>query len=284
MEIHKVLNNNFVIAVNEFNEEIIVGGKGIAFGKRKGDVIDSEIVNKTFVVPVSINNHKVLKYVESIPHEFFEIAISVVSLAKVKTEKEINDSVCLTIADHMHSSVLRYQKGITIPNYMLWEVKKFYATEYEVGLFALNLIEKKFGIKLPVDESGFIALHVIDAQLENSNIEQVHNTANLIKDVCNIVKYYFNVDFDDDSIYYYRFITHLKFFASRLFNDYLFTNNEDEMLYEMIKKSYINSFNCTLKIGEYISHKYNYVLSKEEIVYLTIHIENVIYKSKKYNR
>lgn len=281
MKIHKVLNNNFVIALDDAGKEIIIGGKGIAFGKRVGDIVDSSIVNKTFVVPSKGDTNITQKFVEALPIECFEIAINIVEFAKFKTSKQINEGVVLAIADHIHSCCLRFKEGTTIPNYMLWELKKFYTAEFEVGMYGLELIEAELGISLPEDEAGFIATHIIDSELENSNLEQVYKTATLIKDISNIVKYYFSVDFDNDSIYYYRFITHLKFFASRLFNDYMFNQNEDDRLYDMIQKSYINSFNCTKKIGEYLEKNYAYTLSKEETVYLTIHIENVIYKSNK---
>lgn len=281
MKINKVLNNNFVIVLDENNQERIVGGKGIAFGKRPGDQIDHQVVNKTFVVPRVEDDREIQKYVEALPIECFEIAINIIEIAKIKTGKTISESSSLAIADHINSSIERFKQDISVPNYMLWELKKFYTTEYEVGLYGLDLIEQQFGIRLSEDEAGFIATHVIDGELENSNIDQVYKTATLIKDISNIVKYYFNVNFDTDSIYYYRFITHLKFFASRLFNDLMMNQNDDNLLYEMIQKSYINSFNCTLKIAEYLQKKYAYSLSKEEKVYLTIHIENVIYKSNK---
>ncbi|WOO89353.1 PRD domain-containing protein [Mollicutes bacterium LVI A0078] len=281
MKIHKVLNNNFVIIKSEDGREQIVGGKGIAFGKRSGDQLDSNAINKTFVIPDSKGLDGIKKYLEVIDVEYFQIAINIVEYAKFKTGKTINESICLAIADHLNSSVTRMKNGTPIPNYMLWELKKFYTAEFEVGMYGLKLIEEELEIKLSEDEAGFIATHIIDSELEQSNIEQVYKTTKLIKGISNIVKYYFNVNFDTESIYYYRFITHLKFFANRLFNDYMLTNDDDTALYDMIQKSYVNSFGCVEKIEQHLLNDYSYSLSKEEKIYLTIHIENVIYKSKK---
>lgn len=283
MKIHKILNNNFVIVLNESGEEQIVSGKGIAFSKRVGDVIPAENVNKVFSIPEQDANEIAMQYIESLPVEYLDIAINIVDFAKSKIGKQLNENVCFAIADHLYTAVERSKQGQIIPNYLLWELKKFYMTEFEVGLYGLSLVKHQFGIELDENEAGFIATHIIDSELTESNLDQVYKTTKLIKDISSIVKYYFNVDFDDDSIYHYRFITHLKFFANRLFNDYTFTQNEDNQLYEMIKKSYINSFNCTKKIGEYLKTNYDYTLSKEETVYLTIHIENVIYKAKRNN-
>ena len=37
-----------------------------------------------------------------------------------------------------------------------------------------------------------------------------------MKEILKMVKYHFNIEFDEESINYYRFITHLKFFTQRL--------------------------------------------------------------------
>ena len=39
------------------------------------------------------------------------------------------------------------------------------------------------------------------------------------------------LDFDEESVYYYRFITHLKFFAQRLFLENKQYTDEDNPLY-----------------------------------------------------
>lgn len=98
MIINKVLNNNFVIVKDENGTEKIIGGKGIAYGKKPGQIIDSDCVNKVFVVPSSNNNPVALKYIEALPVEYLGIAIEIVEFAKDKTEKKLSESVCLGIA------------------------------------------------------------------------------------------------------------------------------------------------------------------------------------------
>jgi hypothetical protein len=48
MKIKKILNNNAVISENNQKEEIIITGKGIAFGKKAGDLIDKDKIEKNF--------------------------------------------------------------------------------------------------------------------------------------------------------------------------------------------------------------------------------------------
>ncbi len=276
MKIHKILNNNFVVTLDEKGCEQIVGGKGIAFGKSVGNRIDNKLVERTFILPNENNQGRNIQtYIDALPIDFFEIAADIVDYASVKTDKNINKSACLAIADHIFTSIERQKQDMKIPNYILWEIKNFYPVEYEVGLYALDLINNVTGFQLSDDEAGFIATHIIDSELESSNITLVYKTTELIKDITSIVKECFDFEFDPNSIYYYRFITHLKFFASRLFGNISVLNCNDDRLYNIIQTTYIDSFNCTLKIEKYLNDQYEHVLSKEEKVYLTIHIENI---------
>ncbi len=271
------------MVLNELGQEQVIGGKGIAFGKKIGDEVNQEIVNKTFVLPIKDSERIYHKYLESIPVEYFEVANDILKLATDKLEIPINENVVLSISDHIFSAIERYKRNNGVNSHIIWEIKNFYNKEYEIGIEALDLIETKLGIKLPIEEAGFIATHIIDAELKTSDLNQVYKTTELIKDINNIVKYYFNIDFDVESVYYYRFITHLKFFAKRLFTKEMYNVSTDDKLYGLIKENYENSYKCALKISEYILNKYGYTLSKEELVYITIHLENLIYKSKKEN-
>lgn len=40
------------------------------------------------------------------------------------------------------------------------------------------------------------------------------NITKVMQEILSIVKYHFHIDFDEESLHYYRFITHLKFFRA----------------------------------------------------------------------
>ena len=100
-----------------------------------------------------------------------------------------------------------------------------------------------------------------------------------MQEISNIVKYYFGISFDEESVYYYRFITHLKFFSERLINEKAYKGEEDDGLLDVIKVKYKNSYECVEKISRFIEEQYNYVLANEEKLYLTIHIEKIVSRS-----
>ena len=49
MRISRIYNNNVALTVNHLGQEAVVIGRGIAFGKRKGQVVDSAAIEQTFV-------------------------------------------------------------------------------------------------------------------------------------------------------------------------------------------------------------------------------------------
>ena len=70
-----------------------------------------------------------------------------------------------------------------------------------------------------------------------------------------IVKYHFHAEFDTSNVYYYRFITHLKFFALRLLKDNQFNEDEENELLDVVKDKYCTSYECVLKIKDFLEKK-----------------------------
>lgn len=280
MIIHRILNNNVVIILDEDEQECVVCGKGIAFKKKVGDEIDSKQVNKVFVLKNQDMNEKFKQLLLDIPLEHIKIADEIINLAEERLGKRLNDSAIISLSDHIYTAIARYSEGITIRNAMIWDIKRFYEDEFEIGKEALDMIEKSFNVRLSDDEAGFITLHIVNASMDETNMEQIIDVTSIMQEISNIVKYYFQAEFDTNSVYYYRFITHLKFFAQRLVLGKTIDDGSADGLLEVVKVKYHTSYKCVQKIDKYLNSKYNYQLSIEEQLYLTIHIERVIYKSK----
>ena len=274
MLINKVLNNNVITIINENNEEAVVMGRGIAFQKKKGDEVDEEKVDKIFVLSNKSINEKLIELVKDIPVENLEIAEEIIGYAEGKLNTKLNDNIYLTLTDHISFSINRYKNKLEMKNVMLWDIKRLHKPEFEIGLKALEIINEKFGIELPEDEAASIAMHILNGEL-NQDMPQVVDTINLINEILKIVKYHFNIDFDEESINYYRFITHLKFFAQRLINGNYYEDSDNE-LFEMIKIKYPKAYECTNKIEGFIKKKFNNELTKEEKLYLIVHTARVV--------
>ena len=274
MKISKLLNNN-VAVVMENDEEKIVMGRGICFKKKVGDLINPKQVDKVFFLEDQEVSRRFKELVVNIPLEYLQIGDEIFDEAKMTLGKPINDNCYIALVDHIYTACERVKEGIFVKNALLWDIKRFYKIEYEVGKRSLQIIKDKTGIELSDDEAGFIALHIVNGQLDKDS-HDMYEITKIMQEVENIVRYHFRVDFNEDSDYYYRFVTHLKFFAQRLLEHKTQESQEDDLL-SVVQVKYANAYQCVEKIVQFISKQYNYELSDEEKLYLTIHIHRVVY-------
>lgn len=280
MKIIKILNNNAVVSHDESKSEVIVMGKGIAYGKKQGEEIAEERIKKIFILNNDSKN-RIIQLLEKIPTEYLEVSQMIISRAKNVLNQELNDNIYVSLTDHIYMAIQRYNEGIILKNKLLWEIKKFYPKEYKISLESLNTIEAMFGIKMGEDEAGFIAIHIVSSENDNE-IDDFYELTKTIQDILNIVKYYFKMDFNESSLHYQRFITHLKFICYRIISG----KNEKKRdllkndLLEIIKEKYVEPYLCSLKIKHYVEKRYDYILDDDEIMYLLIHISQVLQDSK----
>ena len=216
MKIKKKLNNNVAVVTDKIGNEIIVMGKGITYDKKAGDCVDVEQVEKQFVPSNKDFSMKFQEILLDIPSKYLEVSNCIIERAKKYLDAEIDDNIYISLTDHIHMAVKRYLDGMQVPNPLLLDIKRFYNKEYEIGCQALEIIKDQLKVELPEDEAGFIAFHFVNAQ-QNLESSKMVDIMKLVKEITNIVKYQMGLDFDEESVYYYRFITHLKFFAQRLF-------------------------------------------------------------------
>ncbi len=280
MIIKRILTNNAVVIDDENQQEKIVCGKGIAFKKRPGMEIDEMSINQTFILEGGGEYSRFEQLLKDVPLEYLELSSEIINMAKLEFAKKFKDNVIITLSDHLYVAIKRCREGMTISNPLLWDIKNFYEIEYDIGLRALELIKNKFHIQLPNDEAGFIALHIVNVELDEDNMDHIFQVTKVIQEIMTIVKYHFHAEFDTSNVYYYRFITHLKFFALRLLKDNQFNEDEENELLDVVKDKYYTSYECVLKIKDFLEKKYNYTLQEDEIVYLTIHVHRVVHKTK----
>lgn len=274
MIIKKKLNNNAVVGLKH-GREVIIRGKGIAFDKNVGDEVEAAKIEKVYTLSNSDMQNKLQELIGRIPNSYMRLTDDIISYAREQLSKELNDSIYITLADHIFMSVERFQTGVRVKNVMLWDIRRFYKKEFQIGLDALDMIEEWFRVRLPEDEAGFIALHIVNAQLDE-DLPVVYEITRVMQEICSIVKYSMNVVFDEDSVYYYRFITHLKFFAQRLFSGKEYKDEQADDFMETIKERYQAGYECSVKIKEFLKQQYDYSISDEEQLYLTIHVEKIV--------
>lgn len=275
MRVKKVINNNIVVSLDHSNQELIVMGKGIGFKRKAGDEVDAAAIEKVYSITKEWNVNKLTNLLSAIPLEEIQVANDIISFAKVSLGKKLSENLFLTLSDHIHFALERHQEGIQLKNALLWEIKRFYNHEFLIGKEALSMIQSRLQISLPEDEAGFIGLHIVNAELSGSEVNQVSEMTQTIQAILNIVKYHFNMELDEYSLNFERFVTHLKFFVQRVFTDVHLDGDETAGLMFMLKDKYPKEYQCALKIGEYIQKQLGRKLDNDELIYLTIHIKRI---------
>lgn len=273
MKILKVINNNVVSAYNDNGKEIVVMGKGIGFQKKQNDNIDETKIEKTYHLGHE-NTGIYEDIVKDIPYEYVQVASKIISHARRCLNKELSKNIYITLTDHMNYAITRAKQNVMVENALLWEIKRYYQQEYQIGRDAIDMIQEDLGIRLSEDEAGFFALHIVNAEI-GADMSQTAKMPDILKDIVNIVSYTMGVDMDENSLYYERFITHLKFFLERVVKKQPFTEGGYE-LNDMVRGSYPESYRCAVRIKTYIRARLQYEVYDEELTYLTIHIHNIV--------
>ncbi len=257
MKIEKVLNNNVVTVIDPRGIERVVMGRGIAFKKHSGDSIDDSLIEKVFSLESKEVSQKLKTLLSDIPVEYVECSDEIIRYAETVLGEKLHESIYISLTDHIHFAIDRHRQGLQLRNALLWEIKRMYRKEYAIGTKALSIIEETLGVLLPEDECAFIAMHLVNAQM-NGEMRETISITNIVKDILNIVRRSFLIELDEDSLSYYRFLTHLKYFAQRVIQGTeVKDKEEDNPLHDLVVKQYPDANACAMKINDYTRKIYD---------------------------
>ena len=271
--IEKVINNNIISAYEKSGAEVIVMGRGIGFKKKQGEVVPADQISKIFRIKSRTLTEQFKELLANMPLERVRISDEIISHAKDHLKLKLNQSIYVTLTDHINFAIERVSQGIEPQNALLWEIKRFYPQEFQLGIYALELIQDKLGILLPEDEAGFIALHFVNAEY-GTDIRDAVKFPDQMQAIVDIVEHDLGILLDESSLHYERFMTHIKFLIQRIYRKELLSS-EDRELSLMMRRKYPREYQCSVKVAEYIMQATGSRLSEEEIMYLSVHIRRV---------
>ncbi|EPK7358758.1 TPA: transcriptional antiterminator BglG [Kluyvera cryocrescens] len=272
MQIAKVLNNNVVVVLDEHRREQVVMGRGLAFQKRVGDSLDETKIEKIFALQSDELVGRLGELLSQIPLEVMTTCDRIIERARERLGP-LQESIYITLTDHCHFAIERQKNGVALRNVLLWETKRLYPKEFALGQEARALIAKRLGVELAEDEAGFIALHLVTGQL-NSEMPEVMHVTRVMQEILQLVKYQLHLEYDEESLSYQRFVTHLKFFAQRMLTRTV-VEDDDASLHSAVKDNYAKAWKCAETVALHLQNSYQRSLTTEEIMFLAIHIERV---------
>ena len=272
IKVKKSLNNSMLL-VDHDQREMILFGKGIGFGTKPGTIIDLAEVEQVFIPLDNLKSRHFLSLTDTVPAAFFDATHDIIAMAQQHYVEKLNSLLFFTLAEHLYFAVERCKNGSNFANKLSWEVKRYYQREYELGVLAKNSVSQRFNVELPEDEAVNIAFHLINASGDSENSD-AHLQVQLVNRIAEIVRYKLNKNIDINSINYIRFITHLRYFAERIISNKIAAKNSDDFYHELLK-FYPAAMNVSWAIRDYIADKYQTILPKDELTWLTIHISRL---------
>lgn len=280
MKISKIINNNLIHFYDENNVDCIAMGRGLGFGKKIGDEVDEKIVEKIYRIADPVRTDQFSTLVKDIPLAHLEVANMIIDYASSSLNAKLSDNIYISLVDHIDFALERIEKGIPLENKLLYEIKHYYTSEYLVGLEALNIVKRELGVTLPEDEAGYIAIHLVEAEVDSDKQNYVEDVMAIIQAIMNIIKYHFSLELDPDTLAYERLLVHLRYFAGRVINREEATLADDRFV-EKMKNNFPEEFKCTVKIRQYLENNFDYLVSDDELIYLSVHIHRVLMAQKR---
>ncbi|ATH94749.1 levansucrase [Bacillus glycinifermentans] len=277
MKIKKILNNNALV-VKDRDEEKIVLGSGIAFQKKKNDVVDRSKIEKIFVKKDSTEYLQFENILKTLPEDHIQIAEDIISHAEKELGIKIHERIHVAFSDHLSFAIERLSKGMVIKNPLLHEVKVLYTKEFQIGRWAKALIKEKLHIDIPEDEVANIALHIHTAKTNAGDMTKTLDLTTMIRDIIRIIENRLNITIKDETISYERLVTHLRFAIQHVEAGETFYELDSDMM-DLIKKRFRQAFLCAREIGKFVKKEYGFEFPEKELCYISMHIQRFYQRS-----
>lgn len=274
MKAIRKINNNVAVCLDANNKELVAFGKGIGFPQMPYEV-ELNQVSMTFYKL----DTKLYSLFNEIPEEVFMISSLIVKKAQHQLNVNLNPNIIFSLADHINFAVMRIKKYKKLKMFYSYDIAQMYPQETKIGEFAVELIREKLFIALPEAEVTNIAIHFVNSQEEIVNEEEIYNEEVIIKDITDMIDSFFNVVICRKGFNYNRFMMHLRYYLIRIKEGKQFSNGSIELI-ELLKTQQPKVYECACLIANYINTELHVQNTRDELLYLIIHIDRIINKSE----
>jgi beta-glucoside operon transcriptional antiterminator len=271
--LHKVLNNNVVITVDETGQERVLMGRGLGFQLRATDPIDTAKVEKTFVLDKGSDADHARQILTDVPYPVIEAVMRAVDDAERTLGRILGRRLPLAIIDHIQYVFERLENGIRIPTTAMPELRVLHPQEFAAATAMATSISADLGRALPDEESVFLTMHLLNATRDEPN-----GTAALlfrrVQHVVGTVERGLGIELDTASADYARFILHVQFLLQRLVAKTMLRGS-DTSFFEFAMLQYPRSYAIAGDVKLYVAAATGSELTDEEMLYVIVHVERL---------
>ena len=212
--ITKILNHNSFMGIESKNDqECLIMGKGVAFGKKVGQTVSVTGDVRVYSLKELTDRGEAREIIKSVSPLCLELANEVLNQAEEEFGK-VDRSIIFTMADHLDFAVRRIQNGEQISNPLTDDIRIMFYKEYKVAGCIRDLLKEKLGIRIDEHEIGYIALHV-HAAIVDENVSQAMEIARTVRECICMVEEETGKSIDVMSLSYNRLMNHVRYMVAR---------------------------------------------------------------------
>ena len=212
--ITKILNHNSFMGIESKNDqECLIMGKGVAFGKKVGQTVSVTGDARVYSLKELTDRGEAKEIIKSVSPLCLELANEVLDQAEEEFGK-VDRSILFTMADHLDFAVRRIQNGEQISNPLTDDICIMFYKEYKVAGCIRDLLKEKLGIRIDEHEIGYIALHV-HAAIVDENVSQAMEIARTVRECICMVEEETGKSIDVMSLSYNRLMNHVRYMVAR---------------------------------------------------------------------
>lgn len=270
MKVVKKINTSAVLAIDSAGETVVVFGKGIGFPPVPYELNDLNRVQRIFY---GIDS-RYYSLIAELPQSIVMLSAEVADEAEIRLHCRLNPNLTITLADHLNFAISRFKKGLSLAAPIAYDIEHLYQTEYTLGLYALELLEKETSVALPRVEAVNVAMHLINAEAETENLQSVMQIMEIMREVDEVIERFLGITLDRESFYYSRFTMHLRYLIQRLESGKQMDLDTGGML-PTLAREYPEIHRCAMAVADHLREKFGWECNQEEILYLMLHINRM---------
>ncbi|WP_432402310.1 PRD domain-containing protein [Wukongibacter sp. M2B1] len=268
--IKKALNNN-VLLVQRNNQNYILVGKGIGFGRKKNTLLkDFDNIEEKFIALKGLNEDEYESFITTVDPQIIETTQKIIEILKAEMKEIVENHTYLALIDHINFAIKRLKEGIEIVNPFLYEIELLYPEEYKLAKKAVLVLEEDLEINIPESEIGFLTLHIYGVRKDKSKNEALEHSK-MISEILDLVEKKLEISLEKNSFLCRRFVMHLMGVIDRSCSKKFHENKFLHKLEEDLKKE----FSVAYYIVKIIENTLKTKIPESEIGYIAIHLHKM---------
>ncbi len=273
--VRKALNHNTLIAISmEDNQECLLIGKGIGFGKKVSErfEISQDVECTVYSLQEQTERGKAMELLKSIDPVFLEIAEKVLTKSEEVFGK-IDRRILFPMADHIAFAVQRIRANEQISNPLTDDIRALFHMEYKTAECVKDILWEMLQVEIDEHEVGYVALHIHSA-IEDENVALSMQIAMAVRECIRMIEEETGQTIDVMSLSYNRLMNHIRYMVARSIKGEKLKLNMNDYMSVKFPKSYGMAVEVCKQLEKQL-HR-NTPLDEVEIGYLAMHIERVL--------